>query len=448
MTVSVSTSVAQLARTATVASMALAALALSPLVGHAMAASPAAAPTCDELRGATLAQNAEWRVFRRNHLGGTDHPDAVWACEREKGAAMKAVRIATDECSTGRCVTTTVRGLQGDLLLVATVTDAVDRTTQHSLVDLAARREALVGPKGIDESNQYSPRSWQLAQLTPDGGVVIANADDSVAPRDEPYRTFGHEPAGYWVYDAQGARYTAGPVTMMAASHGMVGRPGAPAQAPGVYIATADGPVSRVIPQGAAALDWTTGPRVERAPRNPRPSYAVTRRTIADAALLESEWAGPIDLIHNTRPSRKPRRWLEANDTGLRIHFVDLAPSGPVSILSANAYGALVRARFADRPGDVRVRFHLNEDNDRPLFDLPASRVPTAPGSSIVTLLSAVAIADGGRLRTWDPKPRTTRVPGIHDLAPAGEDGFFYTDGDGHPWRMQLGSVTDVFGNH
>ena len=408
------------------------------------------APSCDGIRADTLAQTDRWRVFRLMMFGADgDVPNPIWACRREPGPSPRVLRVATDLCDGQTCSDTKAVDLVGDRLLLAETEYDTRLMERRILVDLAARRAAYVGPTGFEDRQSGARPSWSWAHLTPGGAVVVADPD--------PTNGQGTDSAGVWVFDGSGARHLAAPVMGVAGSRGSEGSGG------GVYLHAVGGAVSRVvtsgpapvesIASGAAAVEGAaSGPATDagapsvplevRAPKNTQPRYALARQTVGvtQSTGPYDDPRGAIDAVRRTAPRTKAAAWLTAGKGDLRIRFANLAlrRSEP-TLLAAKSETALIRARFADRPGQLRVRLHTTERNGRALVDLPPTQVPTAPGMTAITYTGHLAVADGDTLRVWMPKPWSKRVPGVHDLAASGEHGLFFTDGSGTPRHMWIG---------
>ncbi len=387
---------------------------------------------CDEVVGVTLALNERWRIVKPVPRAGHER-GVVLSCDRTRHGAAVVRRLAFSAgYGTYGGDVVGVRALVGDRALLSTENSASGGTSdQLDLIDLRRGGSAPLGSWIWDNTPSYSPL---FAAFAANGSLATAQWTGSSYPGTGGLIRVldGH--------DGAGPLQT--PVCDLV-----------PAQA-GAYYRALDGRPGKLeirepVPASALVADRSLRATRRALPRRPRTSQ--TTRTPLPSSTT---WDLGFEIVRTTRgESRGTARVSITTRHGSReIASVQLAPDSwsELRVLARGPHSLAVAARFADAPGERRIRLLGERHADSPQFDIPSRPTAELPGNAVFLSRATdeFALADGDQLRVWGARSWTRTIPGVGDLAASRADrrepGVFYTDGAGQARYLALSELADA----
>ena len=376
---------------------------------------PTVTPSCDLMPGATEALSAQWRVFypTREVKGQT-----MVACRRLPGPARELTTVGPE------------MGLASGVQLTGGI--ALLRYADQNGKYVPARRGyQLVDLDGARLAT--SPTFPFSAEPGASGGAVVHLLEGgALAIWDDLYTSATPPPTRVTALSDglgsnrllfEGAPRLDAPVPSTAA----FAAPGA-----GIYLTDSAGDVRREASSGTAQITWAADPSVRRIPNPVRvlPRPPKTRRSLG-----AFDFGIRAELVRERKAGRVTS-WVTIN--GSRV--VRIRPTTKPKLIAAAQWYLAIDGRWgAGEKRSVRV-YLTGSRRPRVVVERPTPAGGWKPGELGVTGYGAVAVAEPGGLRVWDPEERVIDLPGARDLVPTPTDPavIFATgaDGAGHLFRL------------
>ena len=337
-------------------------------------------PSCEQLPGRTVALSSTWRVVRASHAKRSQ----LLACKLVPGPAREVVRIQP--------------------------------SSQYvSGVQLSGRVLALTE---ADQNGKYTP-ALSSTEL-----IDLDRARMSRSPTF-PFSTYSTPDESVSVRLLSGGSLltwkNAGPTNLLDAAGTATVLPRAPSdaavppdpdgsQGPGAaaYVVPGDAEPVRVSSAGPLAIDWVKTKSVRRI-ANPlrvvrRPKELRTTLGVFDQSVVE---------MVETRLKGRPRASLELNGYPLG----SIVPGTVARAVAASNFYAAADAVWADT-NQRSTRFqYVGWGSPQRFAEVPTPDGGWTPGQIAVSSGGALAVAEPGRLRVWDPAERVIDAPGLTALA-------------------------------